>query len=100
MILNILFYISNCFTTAEILAEMNAEMLRKKKTLENQQIQENKLSLAQINGRLTELLDRRNELRQEKQALLSQTEITDIMSLAMQRTGLKWYLYFISNIFL
>ncbi|VVC36932.1 Hypothetical protein CINCED_3A008478 [Cinara cedri] len=74
---------------AEIQAEKNAEILRKKKILENQQIQENKLSLAQINGRLTELHDRRNELQQEKQALLSQTVISNMMNFAVPRTGLK-----------
>lgn len=36
-------------------------------------MQENKLSLAQINGRLSQLRDKRDELEEERRALLSQT---------------------------
>lgn len=61
--------------------------------MENQQIQENQLSLAQINGRLSELHIKRNELQQEKQELLNQTQIIDKMSFTVPRTGLKWYLF-------
>lgn len=91
MIILSIFYVSNYFLTAEILAEFNADILRKKKSLENRQIQENKLSLAQINGRLSELHIKRNELQQEKQALLSQTENINKMNIAIPKTGLKWY---------
>ncbi|XP_025408187.1 uncharacterized protein LOC112681985 isoform X2 [Sipha flava] len=58
-------------------AEANAEVLRKVKYLEQQKIQENKLSLAQINGRLSELRDKRDELEEEKQALLNQANASN-----------------------
>lgn len=40
-------------------------------------MQENKLSLAQINGRLSQLRDKRDELEEEKRVLLSQTHTND-----------------------
>ncbi|XP_015376458.1 PREDICTED: uncharacterized protein DDB_G0286175-like isoform X2 [Diuraphis noxia] len=40
-------------------------------------MQENKLSLAQINGRLSQLRDKRDELEEEKRALLNQSQVTD-----------------------
>ncbi|XP_050437678.1 3-phosphoinositide-dependent protein kinase B-like [Adelges cooleyi] len=58
-------------------AEAEAEVLRKKKCVEFQQMEENKLSLAQINGRLTALKDRRDELEEEKRALLNQVQTAD-----------------------
>lgn len=45
--------------------------------MEYQKIEENKLSLAQINGRLSQLQDKRTELEEEKRALLNQTQATD-----------------------
>ncbi|XP_026820047.1 probable serine/threonine-protein kinase DDB_G0282963 isoform X1 [Rhopalosiphum maidis] len=58
-------------------AEVDAEVLRKKKCVEYQKMQENKLSLAQINGRLTQLRDKRDELEEEKRALLNQSQAAD-----------------------
>ncbi|XP_025418200.1 GATA zinc finger domain-containing protein 7-like isoform X2 [Sipha flava] len=58
-------------------AEADAEVLRKKKCVEYQKMQENKLSLAQINGRLSQLRDKRDELEEEKRALLNQTHTND-----------------------
>ncbi|CAH1731596.1 unnamed protein product [Aphis gossypii] len=58
-------------------AEVDAEVLRKKKCVEYQKMQENKLSLAQINGRLIQLRDKRDELEEEKRALLNQSLATD-----------------------
>lgn len=58
-------------------AETDAQLLRKKLYLENQKIQENKLSLAQINSRLSELRGKRNELEEEKRALLKQKQTTE-----------------------
>ncbi|XP_025196025.1 uncharacterized protein LOC112595142 [Melanaphis sacchari] len=55
-------------------AEIDAEILRKKKCAEDLKIQENKLSLAQINGRLTELRDKRDVLEEEKRELLNQKQ--------------------------
>jgi uncharacterized protein YigA (DUF484 family) len=52
-------------------------VLRKKKCVEYQKMQENKLSLAQINGRLSQLRDKRDELEEEKRALLNQTHTND-----------------------
>lgn len=52
-------------------------MLRKKKCVEYQKMQENKLSLAQINGRLSQLREKRNELEEEKRALLNQRHTND-----------------------
>lgn len=40
-------------------------------------MQENKLSLAQINGRLSQLRDKRDELEEEKRALLNQTQASN-----------------------
>lgn len=37
-------------------------------------MQENKLSLAQINGRLSQLREKREELEEEKRQLLNQTQ--------------------------
>lgn len=45
--------------------------------MENQKIQENKLSLAQINGRLSELRCKRDELVEEKRMLLQQKMFTN-----------------------
>ncbi|XP_050526539.1 GATA zinc finger domain-containing protein 14-like isoform X2 [Daktulosphaira vitifoliae] len=58
-------------------AEADAEVLRKKKCVEFQKMEENKLSLAQINGRLSALRDRREELEEEKRVLLNQVQATD-----------------------
>ncbi|KAF0768707.1 origin recognition complex subunit 3-like [Aphis craccivora] len=55
-------------------AEIDAELLRKKKHEEELRIQENKLSLAQINGRLSELRGKRDELEEEKRELLNQKQ--------------------------
>lgn len=60
-----------------LIAKFDAEILRKKKCVEYQKIEENKLSLAQINGRLSQLQDKRTELEEEKRALLNQTQSTD-----------------------
>ncbi|XP_003243494.1 uncharacterized protein LOC100574705 [Acyrthosiphon pisum] len=54
--------------------EADAELLRKQKFAEDQKMQENKLSLAQINGRLSELRDKRDELEEEKRELLNQNQ--------------------------
>lgn len=48
--------------------------MRKKKCVEYQKMQENKLSLAQINGRLSQLREKREELEEEKRQLLNQTQ--------------------------
>lgn len=40
-------------------------------------MQENKLSLAQINGRLSQLRNKRDELEEEKRTLLNQTQAID-----------------------
>lgn len=56
------------------IAEADAEVLRKKKCVEYQKMQENKLSLAQINGRLSQLREKREELEEEKRQLLNQTQ--------------------------
>lgn len=58
------------------IAESDAEVLRKKMYLRNQKIQENKLSLAQINSRLSELRDKKDLLEEEKRALLEQKQNT------------------------
>jgi len=68
--------------------------LRKKKYAEDQKIQENKLSIAQINGRLSELRDKRDELEEEKRALLNQSQATDdsmATSLVVPKTESNWY---------
>lgn len=60
-------------------------------------MQENKLSLAQINGRLTQLRDKRDELEEEKRTLLNQTQTTDetgATALVVPKTETNWYLYF------
>lgn len=67
-----------------------AEVLRKKKFVEHQKLQENKLSLAQINDRLSELQDKRNELEEERRLLLNQALTTDIDIL----TEPTWYLFY------
>lgn len=71
--------IQNCILLMfnSITAETDAQLLRKKLYLENQKIQENKLSLAQINSRLSELRGKRNELEEEKRALLKQKQTTE-----------------------
>lgn len=75
---------------SSIVAEAVAEVLRKKKYVENQKSQEHKLSLAQINGRLSELQDKRVELEEEKRLLLNQVQTTDIDIL----TEPIWYLFY------
>ncbi|KAL5238252.1 hypothetical protein ACI65C_005662 [Semiaphis heraclei] len=60
--------------------EADAELLRKKKCAEDLKIQENKLSLAQINGRLSELRDKRDELEEEKRELLKQAIINTVIA--------------------
>ncbi|XP_015363230.1 PREDICTED: uncharacterized protein LOC107161367 [Diuraphis noxia] len=60
--------------------EADAELLRKKKCAEDLKIQENKLSLAQINGRLSELRDKRDELEEEKRELLKQTIMNSVIA--------------------
>jgi len=69
-------------------------VLRKKKCVEYQKMQENKLSLAQINGRLSQLRDKRDELEEEKRALLNQSQATDdsmATSLVVPKTESNWY---------
>lgn len=69
-------------------------MLRKKKCVEYQKMQENKLSLAQINGRLIQLRDKRDELEEEKRALLNQSLATDdsmATALVVAKTESNWY---------
>jgi len=68
--------------------EINAEMLRKKKCVEYQKMEENKLSLAQINGRLAQLRDKRDELEEEKMTLINQMRDDDIVS----KQQMIWYL--------
>lgn len=74
-----------------ITAETDAQLLRKKLYLENQKIQENKLSLAQINSRLSELRGKRNELEEEKRALLKQKQTTEYALLKTTDTELVFY---------
>jgi len=75
---------------------VDAEVLRKKKRVEYQKIQENKLSLAQINGRLSQLKDKRDELEEEKRVLLNQMQTTEDTSqstaLITPKTESNWYL--------
>lgn len=69
-------------------------MLRKKKCVEYQKMQENKLSLAQINGRLSQLQNKRDELEEEKRVLLSQSQATDdsmATALVVPKTESNWY---------
>jgi len=69
-------------------------VLRKKKCVEYQKMQENKLSLAQINGRLSQLRDKRDELEEEKRALLNQSQATDdsmATALVVPKTESNWY---------
>lgn len=73
---------TNCNYYYCLIAKADAEILRKKKCVEYQQIQENKLSLAQINGRLSQLKCRRDELEGEKRSLLKQSN----------KIKLNWYL--------
>jgi hypothetical protein len=72
--------------------------LRKKKYAEDLKIQENRLTLAQINGRLSELRDKRDELEEEKRELLNQkhTFINTVLTVPEP----KWYIYTIKCIFL
>ena len=73
--------------------------MRKKKYAEDQKIQENKLSLAQINGRLSELRDKRDELEEEKRELLNQKQT--IINTVIAVPEPKWYInYTIKCIFL
>lgn len=60
-------------------------MIRKKKCVEFQKKEENKLSLAQINGRLTQLRGRREELEGEKITLINQMRDVDHLQQAL------WY---------
>lgn len=57
-------------------------------------MQENKLSLAQINGRLSQLRDKRDELEEEKRALLNQSQATDdtthATALIVPKIELNW----------
>lgn len=59
-------------------------------------MQENKLSLAQINGRLSQLRDKRDELEEEKRMLLNQSKTTDDTSqataLIVSKPESNWYL--------
>jgi len=62
--------------------------------VEYQKMQENKLSLAQINGRLTQLRDKRDELEEEKRALLNQSQATDdsmATALVVPKSESNWY---------
>lgn len=70
--------------------------MRKKKCAEDLKIQENKLSLAQINGRLSELRDKRDELEEEKRELLKQAIINTVIAVPEP----KWYIYTIKCIIL
>uniref|UniRef100_A0A2S2PMZ2 Uncharacterized protein n=1 Tax=Schizaphis graminum TaxID=13262 RepID=A0A2S2PMZ2_SCHGA len=79
-------------------AEADAEILRKKKYAEDLKIQENRLSLAQINGRLSELRDKRDELEEEKRELLNQKQT--IINTVLTVPEPKWYIYTIKCIFL
>lgn len=57
-------------------------------------MQENKLSLAQINGRLSQLRYKRDELELEKRALLNESQNTsDTMSSSsiVPKIELNWY---------
>lgn len=72
------------------LAEVDAEVLRKKKCVEYQKIQENKLSLAQINGRLFHLREKRDELEEGKRVLLNQLQTTEDTSQTTSKTDTKW----------
>lgn len=59
-------------------------------------MEENKLSLAQINGRLSQLRDKRDELEEEKRALLNQTQASNdsvATALVVPKTESFWYLY-------
>lgn len=79
-----------------LIAEADAEILRKKKCVEYQKMEENKLSLAQINGRLSQLRDKRDELEEEKRALLNQTQASNdsvATALVVPKTESFWYLY-------
>jgi len=79
-------------------AEADAELLRKKKCAEDLKIQENRLSLAQINGRLSELRDKRDELEEEKRELLNQKQT--IINTVIAVPEPKWYIYTMKCIFL
>lgn len=74
-----------------ITAETDAQLLRKKLYLENQKIQENKLSLAQINSRLSELRGKRNELEEERRVLLKQKQTTEYALLKTTDAELVFY---------
>lgn len=81
-----------CYT---LIVEADAGVLRKKKFLEQQKLQENKLTIAQINYRLSELQDKRVELEEEKQALLSQAKNTNNnLLLYLPAIEATWYIYY------
>lgn len=81
-----------CYT---LIAEADAGVLRKKKFLEQQKLQENKLTIAQINYRLSELQDKRVKLEEEKQALLSQAKNTNNnLLLYLPAIEATWYIYY------
>lgn len=96
--------IKTIFILCCLIAEADAEVLRKKKCVEYQKMQENKLSLAQINGRLSQLRDKRDELEEEKRALLNQSQSNDdttqATALVVPTIELNWYLSSIKYIFL
>lgn len=77
-----------------LIAEANAEVLRKIKYLEQQKLEENKLSLAQIDGRLSELRDKRDELEEEKQALLNEAKASNNDVPSIPEVEAKWYFYY------
>lgn len=64
-----------------------AEISKKKKCFELKKIEENKLSLEQINGRLSELQYKRYELEEKKRSLLNQI-------ISLEPVALKWYLVY------
>lgn len=73
---------------------VEAEILKKKTFLEQQKHLENNLSLAQINGRLSELQEKRDELEEEKEALLRQAKNTNKLLLSFPEMEAKWYFYY------
>lgn len=61
--------------------------------MEYQKMQENKLSLAQINGRLSQLRDKRDELEEEKRVLINQTQTTNnimVTALVVPKSEPNW----------
>lgn len=72
-----------------IIAEAVAEVIRKKKIAELKKQQDNKLTLAQINGRISELQAQLDELEEQKRVLLNLIPTTvDILTQPI------WYLYY------